>query len=223
MNKEDVIKDTQNHMEKVKQNIFNFMHVLITRSRTHDSTKLEEYELPYFEVYTPKLATTTYMSDDYKTYLKAMQPALDHHYGANSHHPEYYENGISDMSLFDLAEMLMDWKAAVERHNDGDILKSLEINIKRFNISPDLAKILTKTIKMSMPYYVSYKKIDSKEPIEIYGKDKEAIISAIQLQDDSLNAEEKDVILNLFNKTTFCRRLVDDSSQLTIEIINNSQ
>ena len=90
--------------------------------------------------------------------LKAMQPALDHHYGGNSHHPEYYENGISDMSLFDLAEMLMDWKAAVERHNDGDILKSLEINIKRFNISPDLAKILSKTIKMSMPYYVSYKK-----------------------------------------------------------------
>ena len=46
------------------------------------------------------------------------------------------------MTLFDLLEMLCDWVAAVRRHDNGDINKSLEINQKRFNISPQLQQIL---------------------------------------------------------------------------------
>ena len=40
---------------------------------------------------------------------------IEHHYAVNSHHPEHYEAGIAGMSLFDLIEMLVDWKAASER------------------------------------------------------------------------------------------------------------
>jgi hypothetical protein len=36
------------------------------------------------------------------------------------------------MSEIDKLEMIADWKAAVTRHKDGDILKSIEINQKRF-------------------------------------------------------------------------------------------
>lgn len=39
-----------------------------------------------------------------------------------------------------------DWKAATERHADGDILKSLEINRVRFGISDQLAQILQNTV-----------------------------------------------------------------------------
>jgi hypothetical protein len=43
--------------------------------------------------------------------------------------------------------MLCDWKAAGERHADGSITKSLEINKKRFGISDQLASILDNTRK----------------------------------------------------------------------------
>ena len=55
--------------------------------------------------------------------------------------------GITGMSLIDVLEMLIDWKAATLRHNNGDILKSIEINQKRFGYSDDLKKILLNTVK----------------------------------------------------------------------------
>ncbi len=57
-------------------------------------------------------------------------------------------NGVDGMSLFDVLEMLLDWKAAAERmKNGGDIRKSLEINTKRFGLSSQLVHILENTIK----------------------------------------------------------------------------
>ena len=91
---------------------------------------------------TPKLIGLTYGSQEYKDSLKELGPALQHHYKHNSHHPEHYENGIDGMSLTDIVEMLCDWKAAAERHSDGDLAKSIEINCKRFNMSDQLTTIL---------------------------------------------------------------------------------
>jgi hypothetical protein len=52
------------------------------------------------------------------------------------------------MSLFDVIEMLMDWKAATERmKGGGDIWLSLEINATRFNLSPQLVAILANTLR----------------------------------------------------------------------------
>lgn len=57
------------------------------------------------------------------------------------------EASVNGMSLFDVMEMLMDWKAATERmKNGGDIRRSLEINTDRFKLSPQLAGILRNTI-----------------------------------------------------------------------------
>lgn len=53
--------------------------------------------------------------------------------------------GIEGMSLLDIIEMFCDWKAATERHNDGDILKSIEHNEKRFKIAPQLSQIFRNT------------------------------------------------------------------------------
>ena len=74
-----------------------------------------------------------------------MKPALDHHYANNRHHPEHFENGISDMNLIDLIEMICDWKSATARHSDGDIKRSIIINTNRFKLSDQLAKILSNT------------------------------------------------------------------------------
>jgi hypothetical protein len=41
--------------------------------------------------------------------------------------------------------MFFDWKAATERHADGDIFKSILINEKRFGISEQLVRIMQNT------------------------------------------------------------------------------
>lgn len=76
-----------------------------------------------------------------------MEPALDHHYANNSHHPQHYENGVDGMDLFDIVEMFFDWKAAGERTKDGDIFKSININKERFGLSEQLVKIFENTAR----------------------------------------------------------------------------
>ena len=81
-----------------------------------------------------------------RRFLEDMKPALDHHYANNSHHPEHFKNGIDDMSLIDLLELLADWKGSTLRNKNGNIRKSLEINKERFKISDQLYNILNNTI-----------------------------------------------------------------------------
>lgn len=126
--KYDSKNDTLTHIENVREKINIIINSLKIKAQNHDKTKLEEPEKSIFDIYTPKLKNCTYGSDEYKKYLSEMQVGLRHHYNNNSHHPEYYATGIQEMTLVDMIEMLCDWKAATERHNDGDILKSLEIN-----------------------------------------------------------------------------------------------
>lgn len=121
---------------------------LLRRANKHDNSKLESPEVEIFDEMTPKLAGCTYGSEEYKGFLGKMKPALDHHYAHNSHHPEHYKEGIDGMNLFDLMEMFFDWKAASERHNDGNINKSIEVNGGRFKMSQQLIRIFENTAKM---------------------------------------------------------------------------
>lgn len=173
----DSIPDTLNHIRRVQTLLAEMQSNLARRAIVHDTSKLESPEKETFDRVTPQLKGSTYGSDEYKRFLAEMKPALDHHYAANSHHPEHFGylecnicfakmpldhnsqcpdcgNGmfttrpdIGGMSLLDLVEMLCDWKAAGERHADGSISRSLEINQKRFEITPQLAGILKNTAK----------------------------------------------------------------------------
>lgn len=137
--------DTFRHIERLR-NLLNVCIVeLLKRGELHDQTKLESPEVELFTKYTKKLATCTYGSDEYRKCLDDMRPALEHHYANNRHHPEHHKNGVDDMNLIDVVEMLCDWKAASERHNDGNIRKSIEHNANRFNLSPQLVKIMENT------------------------------------------------------------------------------
>lgn len=55
---------------------------------------------------------------------------------------------IDDMNLIDIIEMFCDWKSSSMRHMDGNLRKSIEINSKRFNISPQLTKILLNSMDL---------------------------------------------------------------------------
>lgn len=138
--------DTEKHITRVRQLLNQCRINLRKRADVHDQSKLEEPEKSSFDVHTENLSSLVYGSDEYRAELKEMKPALDHHYANNSHHPEHYPGGVDDMSLFDVMEMLMDWKAASERHQTGDIEKSIEHNQQRFGMSDQLTKILRNTI-----------------------------------------------------------------------------
>lgn len=61
---------------------------------------------------------------------------------------DHLEAEVNGMDLFDIVEMLMDWKAATERmKGGGDIRRSLDINTSRFSLSPQIVNILSNTIK----------------------------------------------------------------------------
>lgn len=144
--KYDSRADTHDHINRVRELISECTKELTRRALVHDKSKLKNPEKELFDEYTPKLKECTYGSDEYKEYLKGLRVALDHHYANNSHHPEHYEDGVNGFDLFDLIEMFMDWKAATERHADGDIRKSIEINKERFNLSDQVCDIFRNTV-----------------------------------------------------------------------------
>ena len=145
--KYDSKADTLLHIKRVSELLTGASVELIDRAVVHDNSKLQSPEKELFDKFTPKLKNCTYGSNEYKGYLKQLEIALNHHYKNNSHHPEHYENGINDMDLFDLIEMFFDWKAATERHADGNIYNSISMNRERFGISEQICSILINTAK----------------------------------------------------------------------------
>lgn len=143
---EKINADTQRHIDTVRRLIDVFIIELLKRAEEHDASKHSDLEASTFEEYSPKLSGCTYGSDEYREYLAAMRPTLEHHYQNNRHHPEHYSDGIGGMSLIDIVEMFLDWLAATQRHADGDIYKSIVLNTSRFGMSKQLAAILVNTV-----------------------------------------------------------------------------
>lgn len=141
------LSDTHKHTKKVRYFLDVFIIDLIKRGQIHDNSKFEEPELSLFAEHHGEFKDLVYGSNEYKKLIEKIKTAVNYHHSKNKHHPEYWENGIDDMTLVDLIEMICDWRAAIEKNKDGDIFRSLEINSVKHNISPQLKKILENTIK----------------------------------------------------------------------------
>jgi hypothetical protein len=141
------LAETYKHIKEVSSNLNIFIHDLVQRGENHDNSKLEEPELSIFAEQTHKLGTVQYGSDEYKKLLEEVKPAIEHHYSKNRHHPEHWPNGLEDMTLVDLCEMLADWKAASKRNKNGNIRRSIEINASKYSMSPQLRTIFENTVR----------------------------------------------------------------------------
>jgi hypothetical protein len=151
--------DTYEHIGKVRVFLTRAVENLLARAEAHDASKLVEPEVEAFDRMTPGLPT--YGTDEYKASLADLGAALEHHYAVNSHHPEHHEDGIAGMSLLDLLEMLVDWKAASLRvrkpmpaapgrpvapaYDPSDFMHSITLNQERFGYSDELRRILENT------------------------------------------------------------------------------
>lgn len=147
----DSTSDTKEHIIKVRTNLNQVVYKLIERAIIHDRTKFVEPEKGAFDTlvaYATKYGEARYGSPEYFSRLDTLNEALSHHYQNNPHHPEFHKNGIRDMSLVDLIEMLADWKAAAERYptSSNNVRESLRVNRKRFNIPMELVDVLNNTI-----------------------------------------------------------------------------
>lgn len=200
----DTMTDIMTHKLAVKQVIGCINAELNQVASRHDNSKLSKPELSVFTKVTTKLKNLQYGSPEYKEQLKEMGEGLEHHYKFNEHHPEHFSNGVSGMNIVNIIEMLSDWKASSLRTKDGDFLKSLEINMERFNITGQLKDV----IMNSFEYFFVFN-------IKLYNEEKNYILS-------SFVADNKDDIINTINHMTF----EDDEKKSIInclDVITNFQ
>jgi hypothetical protein len=124
-----------------------FCRKLLWRALTHDLSKLSRKEMPSFIALASSeaLRRVSYKSDEYKAILERHRPIIEVHYKRNSHHPDYYCDGILEMDLFDIIEMICDWRAAGRRTKGGNLAESFKVNRGRYNIPPVLYQLLRRT------------------------------------------------------------------------------
>jgi len=139
--------ETLKHIHKVREYLCQMIMEIDQRARDHDLSKLESPEKEIFGEHTPELAKYEYGSPEHTEMQKKVLPAQIHHYSKNRHHPEHWPQGINDMTLIDVLEMLCDWKAAGERYKGGNIQESLAHNRERFGLSDQLYAVLENTVK----------------------------------------------------------------------------
>ncbi len=149
------IKTTE-HKVRVLFNIIDLINALdypdkwklYKRGLIHDFSKYRWTEASLLARVIFKLKGSTYGSKEYKETLKFLKPMTDSHYKKNRHHPEYHKNGIKDMTEIDKLEMIADWQAATQRHGNGDLFKSIEINQSRFNYNDETKEWLISMAKI---------------------------------------------------------------------------
>lgn len=90
MSNYDSANDTLEHIGRVRELLVEASQEIVRRADVHDASKLLPPEKDGFDEYTPKLKDCVYGSDEYRSFLEGLKPALDHHYAHNSHHPQYY-------------------------------------------------------------------------------------------------------------------------------------
>jgi hypothetical protein len=116
--REDSRIETRKHIGMVQGLMGRVIADLAQRQQVHDQSKLVSPEVEVFDAMTPKLAASTYGSEEYRGFLAQMKPALDHHYAHNSHHPEHFRwwCGLCERRFTDAQ-----WEVAPQGPNDSGL------------------------------------------------------------------------------------------------------
>jgi hypothetical protein len=149
MNSKDIL-DYETKLRKHRNGVHWLINQIINelniRSLNHDLSKYSDEERPIFQsiVFTD----VKYGTPEYYDRLNLLKEATGHHYEENRHHPEHFKDGLRDMNLIDLIEMICDWMSAAKNYNNtGNIYQSIKIGQKRFGYDDTLKKILLNTVK----------------------------------------------------------------------------
>ena len=133
--------DTVQHQVLVQKNLKTFENKIKQRALYHDESKTKEPELTLFAKHAKEWRDCEFGSKEYYDAVERNKHVAELHFKNNRHHPEHFDNGIDDMTLIDIIEMIADWIAISD-----DMDKSLEICKKKFGISTQLTNIIRNTI-----------------------------------------------------------------------------
>lgn len=133
------------HRIRVKKRILDFIHELFYRMHSHDMSKLEEPEYSLWKKMDQE-PRYPYGTPEYIDKIKRNKDVFELHYMHNTHHPEHYYNGVSDMDLVDLIEMLIDWISYKDEISIKDAVELIEMQSERYNMSEDLKSIMKNTL-----------------------------------------------------------------------------
>lgn len=140
-------EDTIDHINKVRNNLDLIIGELYGRGKDHDLSKFMSEEQDIYAVVVPKLQGLEYGTPEYKEATDKLGPAWEHHLEHNDHHSRHHENGIYDMDLMMIIEMLCDWKAANDRNPNNNFEEGLLINLGKYEIEDQLASVILHTAK----------------------------------------------------------------------------
>ena len=146
-NRLDLLCDTILHINEVQEAIEEISSEIKKRGLLHDLTKFQPCEFDAFASTRERFKKANYGTSEYQALCEEVKPAIDHHYVNNRHHTGYHKNGINDMNLIDIIEMVADWKAASRRSPDKTLEDTLHYAFAKNKIQDQLAKIITNTLK----------------------------------------------------------------------------
>lgn len=133
------------HLRGVQSWMRHVVTLWVARMVTHDQSKYSTPELPLIHE-KARLDSLPFNTPEYHAALAKIKEAVKAHYECNAHHPEHYPDGVLDMSLLDLLEMICDWRVAAEM-NGTELTESFDSCVERFKIPPDLRRILLNTYR----------------------------------------------------------------------------
>lgn len=139
--------NTEKHISNVRANLMAVIIDLGERAVAHDASKLVEPEAEAFARIEVERTNVVYGTPEYNAMMASVQPAIDHHYEMNDHHPEHHLHGINGMNLMQIVEMLCDWKAASMRGQQRPFMEGMRnVSKERFGIDDQLFMVLENTV-----------------------------------------------------------------------------
>ena len=138
--------DTMEHKTRVSIILTKIAKDMISRGKIHDNSKFKSPERDIYEMNHDKLSQARFGTEEYKKIQDEMSIAVNHHYQVNDHHPEHFQNGIVDMNLIQIQEMLADI-LAVSMTKGTDVIKFLPDFMREKDIPENYYTILRNTLE----------------------------------------------------------------------------
>ena len=160
------------HIFNVKRKLDKIIQELLFRKENHDKSKLTEPELSLWKAMDQE-PRYDYGTPEYKKKVKKYQKLFEMHYKANRHHPEHFLNGIADMDLIDLIEMLVDWISYKDTIRVREAMDLVEKQSKRFGFSDEIINLLNNTLNNYFTSLLIFE--EPKHNDVIYNKDGQLI------------------------------------------------
>lgn len=121
------------HQRHVAHLLRELARELDRRAELHDLSVLELDEFEGRVNIQNIVRTYPYDSPEYRASLKG-ETSLQLHYQRNTHHPEHYPGGVSDMSLIDFIEAACDWLGASRTYKNTSFRDGIPEQVKRFKL-----------------------------------------------------------------------------------------